>query len=136
MTTDFPTPYSPATWTVGVMTSFDVSISRPVTALAVVHVTGELDISTCPRFDEAIAEWVYPGIGTLSDLIIDFSRLRLLCAAGVDCLLQIDDAARAAQVRLQVVVSNPVVGRVLTLFDLDQRLRVQPDLATARRAAL
>ncbi len=115
---------------------FRVTATRPTATLTVVHVVGELDLATCPEFDRTINDELPAGSGAVSDVIIDLTRLQLLSASGVHCLLAADTAARAARTRLQLVVGDTLVAHVLALLDLGDRLCLQPDLVTARRAVV
>jgi anti-anti-sigma regulatory factor len=115
---------------------FAITTARPTAELVVVEVVGELDIATCPEFDvELDNEMVGPPVGAVTDLIVDFTRMRLLSARAVCSVLRADATARDRRVRLQVVIpAGSGIAEVSALLDLDGRVCVRPDLAAARRA--
>lgn len=66
---------------------------------------------------------------------MDLTRLELLAAAGVRSVLRAEQAACVEHVRLQLVITRRA-ARMLRLLDLHDQLCLQPDQATARRAAV
>jgi anti-anti-sigma factor len=115
---------------------FRVTVAHPGPGLAVVEVTGALDIATCPEFDVHLDDELHDPHRRVRDVIVDLTRLELMSAAGVRSVLGAEETARAEHVRLQMVITRPLVVRVITLFDVDGRLCVQPDLDSARRSAI
>ena len=68
--------------------------------------------------------------------LIGGNLLSCLSARGVRSVMHTAAAAKAAHVRLQVVIKRPTVTRVLMVLDVKDQLCIRSDLATARRAAL
>jgi anti-anti-sigma factor len=84
-------------------------------ASASVALTGELSLATVPRIWESL-EWVS---GVAERLDVDVSAVTFLDASGVALLSRL--AARLGERRcaLRVRPANPLVSRMLQLFDLD-----------------
>ncbi len=109
----------------------DIVTAHPTPSLAVVSVSGELDLTTGAQLDACLDhELDAPGT---TDLIIDLSRLRLLAARGITSLVRVDEDARARDIAVRVVVSRPI-DRVLAVLELDRHLHTHPDLDSARRS--
>jgi anti-anti-sigma factor len=126
MSTGIPTWYTGWSQPHGGPNPFQVTVTRPIATLAVVAVVGELDIATSPKLDVRLDLALHDaGLPKLRDLIVDFTRVQLLTAAGVNSVLRAEAAALAQQVRLQLVVTSRPVARVLTLLDLDDHLCVR-----------
>lgn len=110
---------------------FRISDEHPTPTLAIVTVSGELDLATGPQLDTRLDQQLdHPGT---THVILDLSGLHLLAARGVTALVRADREARARDISLQVVVSRPV-DRVLGVLELDRHLRTHPDLDSARRS--
>jgi anti-anti-sigma factor len=115
---------------------FEVIITRPTPTLTEAEIIGGLDIATCPELDVYLDDALHdPDRPRVRDVIVDLTRVELLSVAGVRSVLRAEAAARAEDVRLQLVINRRDVVRVLTVLGVDDRLCVRPDLATARRAA-
>ena len=88
------------------------------------RLTGELDISTAPRLEEALlrAEADGPAL-----LVIDLSELGFMDSTGLRLLIGADGRAREAGRRLVLIQGNEMVQRVLRLTRLDERLEIVSD---------
>jgi anti-sigma B factor antagonist len=106
-----------------VSSPFDLTISEQASA---VHVTlsGELDISTAPRFEEALrrVEADEPDV-----VVADLSRLEFMDSTGLRLLVAADGRARETGRRFVLVRGNDMVHRVLRLTRLDERLEIVED---------
>jgi anti-sigma B factor antagonist len=109
---------------------FDVTITEHAGA---VHVTlsGELDISTAPRFEEPLrrVEADEPEV-----VVVDLSSLEFMDSTGLRLLVAADQRAREAGRRLALVRGNDMVQRVLRLTRLDERLDIVEDAAAVAAA--
>jgi anti-anti-sigma factor len=102
---------------------FDLTLSEQTGAVHVT-LTGELDISTAPRLEEAMrrAEAELPGL-----LVIDLSQLDFMDSTGLRLLVTADERARAGGRRLVLIRGNDMIQRVLHLTRLDERLEIVPN---------
>lgn len=108
----------------------DQPITTSVTyrnGVTVVSVGGEIDLSTTPAFQAAIA-------GVLAEeppvLVIDLSALQFLASAGLRVLV----AARerlSKSARLAVVANRPAIRRPIELTGLDRVFSLYPTLDDA-----
>ena len=101
---------------------FDCTLRADPASVRVV-LRGELDADCAERVEQILSEAVERTTG---DLVIDVSDLTFLSACGVGSLAVTVDrlAARGGVVRL--VGAGPLVMRVLTVTELDQRIELEP----------
>ena len=95
--------------------------------VAVVSIGGEIDLSTAPAFEAAIA-------GALDDdppvLVIELSGVRFMASAGLRILAATQKRlSKSAQVA--VVANNPATSRPIQLTGLDQVISLYPTLDEA-----
>ena len=106
------------------MTSpFDATLEERGGTLCVA-LSGELDISTAPRFEEALRRVEADGPAVA---LIDLSRLDFMDSTGLRLLVGADIRAREAGRRLVLIRGNDMVQRVLRLTRLDERLEIVDD---------
>ncbi len=92
--------------------------------VVVARLTGELDISTAPRFEEALRRVEGDG----PDVVVaDLSRLEFMDSTGLRLLVAADGRAREAGRRFVLVRGNDMIHRVLRLTRLDERLEIVED---------
>ncbi|SMC66998.1 STAS domain-containing protein [Kibdelosporangium aridum] len=95
----------------------------------VVHVTGEIDISTQESFDEAARA----GLDSTSPLVIlDLGDVTFLGSMGLRTLIQAHNDAEAAGRELRVVQGSTAVHRVIKVTGLTQILALYPTVEEAR----
>jgi anti-sigma B factor antagonist len=95
--------------------------------VTVVSVGGEIDLSTAPAFEDAIA-------GALDEdppvLVIELSAVSFMASAGLRILAATHEKfCKSGQ--LGVVASNPAVSRAIQLSGLDQLFAVHATLSDA-----
>lgn len=95
--------------------------------VTVVSVGGEIDLSTAPAFEAAIA-------GALAEkptvLVIELSAVQFLASAGLRILVATQEKlSKSAQVA--VVASSPVTSRPIELTGLDKVISLYPTLDDA-----
>ncbi|MBM9623901.1 STAS domain-containing protein [Streptomyces zhihengii] len=94
---------------------------------AVLHVTGELDMSTAPSlYRRGTAALSSPDVA----LILDLSQLSFCDSSGFNTLLRLRRRAQEAR-GLALVAPPEQVLRLLALCGDDDIIPVHPDLATA-----
>ena len=96
---------------------FAVDVQRR-DAVATVAVSGELDIATSPRFEQALAG-LDPGFETL---VVDLSNCAFFASSGITILIGQNDRAESEGFRLLIVKAPPQVQRMFDLAGLDDRL--------------
>jgi len=115
---------------------FSVHLLEPGTQRPVVVVTGEIDVSSAPRFADLVALAVATGP---PELVIDLTDASLLDAAGVRVIVW----ARmhlAADARIVLRRPQPIVRKVLRITGVDvgcvieEALRTPPRQPARRRA--
>lgn len=105
---------------------------RPVRDdVALVSVTGEVDIATAPTWRSALSPLLADP--SLRLLVCDLSELSFFGAAGVSVLLDTHNALTTRGAKLRVVAETRVVLRPLAVTGLLDLLPVSPDVASALR---
>jgi anti-sigma B factor antagonist len=104
---------------------FDVRSEATPTGAAVVYVSGELDLASAPRLQEALADLVADPV------VVDLSECTFLDSAGMGVLLasarRLSDSGRS----LRVAADNPSILRVLEITAVDTLIAVHPDVENA-----
>jgi len=81
--------------------------------------TGELDLSTVEKVEEALRRVEDEGVETV---VIDLSALSFLDSTGLRTIVTADQRARKSGRRLAIVKGPETVHRVFTITRLDERL--------------
>lgn len=95
---------------------FDVE-RRTTTGRSVLTVRGELDLTTAPQLESAVAESLAAGA---RDLVVDLEPTRFLDSSGARTLMTVARTATAAGAVLHVVAprDNTAVRLTIDLLDL------------------
>ena len=99
-------------------------VDRPPVAL--VHVRGELDFGTTPRFVEALRGLPGPG----EQLVFDLGGLEVCESSGLGALIAAHKTTEASGRRLYLASLQPTVLTAITITSLDQLFRIRADLPT------
>jgi anti-sigma B factor antagonist len=104
---------------------FDVRLEKTPAGAAVLHVSGDLDLATAPRFEEAVA-----SAGPAAPIVIDLSGCTFLDSAGMRSLV---NASRSIQPgsRIHLVTTDPRILRVLEITGIDSVLAVHTSVEDA-----
>lgn len=105
---------------------FDVRTDSTQDGGTVVSVHGELDLATAPQLEEALAARA-PG----TRLVIDLSGCTFLDSSGVRVLALTANTVAGEGGRLELVVVDSAIGRVLEITGIDGLMDVHPSLETA-----
>lgn len=89
---------------------------------AILVVSGELDVATCPVLRRAIDNVLDTG---RADLVIDVGAVRFIDAMGIRVLIQAAEEARNADGGLVLRAPSPAVRRLLGLLQLTGMLPVE-----------
>ena len=84
-----------------------------------VRAAGELDLSTVGLLRDQVAELIDLG---WRDLLVDLREVTFMDTSGVHLLLEADDRARSAAVRLGIVLEGGPVEDVLKITGVDRLL--------------
>lgn len=98
-----------------------------------VVVARELDLLTCPALYRHLVEQL--DFGACRVLVIDFSRVGFLGAAGLGVLVEVRDRAELCGVELRLVVCSGPVWRPLRLTGLVGEFVIYENLAQALMGA-
>ena len=97
--------------------TFNVTSDRPTDSVAVIALSGEVDIYTAPRFKERMLELLDSGV---ANLVVDLSEVTFIDSTALGVLIggvrRVNSAGGAMAL---VVVSRPV-ERVLSITGLDR----------------
>jgi anti-anti-sigma factor len=93
-----------------------------------VVLAGELDIASAPEFEEGLQkiEAGAPGL-----LVLDLRKVEFIDSTGLRAVIAADERARTAGRRFVIVRGTPAVERVFSVTQLDQRLEIVDDPASA-----
>jgi anti-anti-sigma factor len=105
---------------------FDVRTASTQDGGTVVSVHGELDLATAPRLEETLTARA-PG----TRLVIDLSGCTFLDSSGVRVLALAANTVAGEGGRLELVVVDSSIGRVLEITGVDGLMDVHPSLETA-----
>jgi anti-sigma B factor antagonist len=98
--------------------------------VAVVTIGGEIDLSTAPAFEAAIA-------GALDDdppvLVIELSEVRFMASVGLRILAATQEKV-SKSARVAIVADNPATSRPMQLTGLDKIISLYPTLDDALAA--
>jgi anti-sigma B factor antagonist len=98
--------------------------------VSVVTIGGEIDLSTAPAFEAAIA-------GALDDdppvLVIELSEVRFMASVGLRILAAAHERV-SKSARVAIVADNPATSRPMQLTGLDKIISLYPTLDDALAA--
>jgi anti-anti-sigma factor len=89
----------------------------------------EVDIANADQIHEALARAVNSGVDAL---VIDMSGTTFCDVSGVRLIERVHRRARACGARLRLVVTAPIVRRMLTLNGLHRIIAIHTSLPAAR----
>lgn len=108
----------------------DAGLDQPVTV--VIAARGELDSLTVPHVEATVREYLVAGPDRVQVAVVDLSGVTFLSSAGLELLMQLDQAAVAGNYELRVVTGGGrAVLRPLQLTGLDQHLRLYATVTDA-----
>ncbi|HEU5206183.1 MAG TPA: STAS domain-containing protein [Gaiellaceae bacterium] len=104
---------------------FDVRSETLPGGAEAVFVTGELDLATAPRLDEALAE------STAAVIVVDLSGCTFLDSAGIRALVGTARSLEEAGRGLRLVTVDAGILRLLEITGVDTLIQVHPSLDDA-----
>ncbi|MGZ4109561.1 MAG: STAS domain-containing protein [Actinomycetota bacterium] len=110
--------------------TIEIEVSAEAGAdVAIVTVSGDLDLSTAPELDRSLTGVQANG----RPVVLDLRRVSFMYSSGLRVILAADARARSAGTRLVLVEGPPGVQRVFQLTLLDRRLEFVADPAQIQR---
>lgn len=106
---------------------FDVRTEALPEGGTLASVTGELDLATAPRLEEALT-----GRRTGERVVIDLSGCTFLDSSGVRVLASTVHAVSSEGARLELVVVDSGIARVLEITGIDSLMDIHTSLESAR----
>ena len=111
------------------------ALLREVQGVTVLRVSGELDLYSAPRFQDALERAVAAAErveGPASDvLVVDLSEAEFMDSAGIGTLMGSTQGFRDSGGEIRLVVLGGEVLRLLEVTGLDEALRVYHDALSA-----
>ena len=98
--------------------------------VAVLSVSGEIDLATIPAFEAAIADALTQRP---TALIVDLSGVDFLASSGLQALVATRESLTGAA-GFAVVANGPATSRPIQLTGLEEILSLHPTVADARSA--
>lgn len=105
---------------------FDVRAETTPAGVVVVRVSGDLDLATAPTLEK-----VFAGRPQGSRVVIDLAECTFLDSSGVRVLASAAGAVAQNGGRLDLVVADPGLVRVLAITSMDTLIDVHPSLEAA-----
>lgn len=101
----------------------DLQLRAPLRrGVPVVAVAGDIDLCTAPRLEQFLLHSIPAQRVPPPGLVIDLSQVEFFGAAGISVLLAVQDRVGLVGGWLRLLDVPPVVTRILTLTDLQDRL--------------
>lgn len=102
---------------------------EPGETSTVVHIVGEIDLSTQSDFQDAVRA----GMDSAAPVVVvDLGEVAFMGSIGLRVLVQAHDEAQHAGRTVRVVDGSTVVHRIIEVTGLEQVLSVYPTLADAQ----
>lgn len=132
-----PTPRTPAPRPAGERSvhsrALRISVARPEPGLSLVHLRGEIDLSTTERLAELIHQRM--NAVALRGLVLDLTGITFCGSCGIELLVHAQCRAEHRDIAMHVVPGTGAVARMLDLVGIGERFRQHPDTAHALAAA-
>jgi anti-sigma B factor antagonist len=106
----------------------DVSVERSEPGLAVVQVSGEIDMLTTPILQAAVEKQLSQDVRTL---VIDLSAVTFLASSGLAALVAAQRTAEASGATLRLVGNSRAVTRPIVATGLRDVFELHEDVSSA-----
>jgi anti-sigma B factor antagonist len=111
-----------------VVPHFELEEERTADGIDIVSVSGEIHVSTAPRFRLALDEVIARGDGTL---VLDLSAVEFIDSTGLSVLLNGLRLLNQRNGSMALVCTNPTVLRLFEITSLDTTFDICSDRAAA-----
>ena len=107
---------------------FELDEERSAEGVDVIKVSGEIHLSTAPRFRERLETIIGTGDGRL---VLDLTAVEFIDSTGLSVLLAGLRQISQRQGHMALVCKNPTVLRLFEITSLDTTFEIFPDRAAA-----
>jgi anti-sigma B factor antagonist len=107
-----------------VVPKFEVREQQSAEGVDIVSVSGEIHVSTAPRFREALDTVIENGDGKL---VLDLSAVEFIDSTGLSVLLNALRLINQRQGHMAIICSNPTVLRLFEITSLDTTFEIFAD---------
>jgi anti-sigma B factor antagonist len=111
-----------------VVPHFELEESRSPEGVDVVSVSGEIHLSTAPRFRQRLDAVIEDGDGTL---VLDLGAVEFIDSTGLSVLLNALRLVTQRHGHMAIVCTNPTVLRLFEITSLDATFEIFADRGTA-----
>jgi anti-sigma B factor antagonist len=111
-----------------VVPHFELHEETVASGTLIVHVRGEIHLSTAPRFSRRLQESIDNGN---TAIVLDLSGVEFIDSTGLSVLLNILRRVTQLQGRMALVCANPTVLRLFEITSLDETFDIFADRAAA-----
>lgn len=106
----------------------DLSVARQSDGVAVVAVSGEVDVYSAPALKDNLTELLQSGVRTI---VVDLSDVAFLDSTGLGALVEARAATTDAGGALPLVCSQERILKLFTITGLDGVFSIHPDVDAA-----
>lgn len=99
--------------------SLHLSVERPAPGVAVVRMSGEIDLASVPRLTELIRQRLTAAV--LQALVLDLSEVTFLGSCGMELLVHAQRRAEHRGIDMFVITGSRAVDRMLELTGMTDR---------------
>ena len=111
--------------------TFSVTSERPTESVAVIALSGEVDIYTAPRFKERMLELLDSGV---TDLVVDLTQVSFIDSTALGVLIGGVRRVNSSGGSMALVVTSRPVQRVLSITGLDRVFSIHATREAAFKA--
>jgi anti-sigma B factor antagonist len=111
-----------------VVPHFELREETAASGTLIIHVRGEIHLSTAPRFSERLQESIDDGN---TAIVLDLSGVEFIDSTGLTVLLNGLRRVTQLQGRMALVCVNPTVLRLFQITSLDETFDIFSDRAAA-----
>lgn len=111
-----------------VVPNFELGEQRSAEGVDSVSVSGEIHVSTAPRFREALDSVIENGDGKL---VLDLTAVEFIDSTGLSVLLNALRLINQRQGHMAIVCTNPTVLRLFEITSLDTTFEIFATIAQA-----
>jgi anti-sigma B factor antagonist len=116
-----------------VVPHFELVEERSAGGVDIVNVSGEIHLTTAPRFRERLEQIIASGDGTL---VLDLTAVEFIDSTGLSVLLSGLRLLDQRNGRMALVLRNPTVLRLFQITSLDTTFEIFPERPAAIASVL
>jgi anti-sigma B factor antagonist len=116
-----------------VVPHFELVEERSAGGVDIVNVSGEIHLTTAPRFRDRLEQIIASGDGTL---VLDLTAVEFIDSTGLSVLLSGLRLLSQRNGRMALVLRNPTVLRLFQITSLDTTFEIFPERPAAIASVL